>query len=157
MVGKVCILYGSPEISSPNFGKNASPRIYIYISPYRQSDVLGDLYSEKPVWDRASIFFVLQPIQLNILGTNFGGSTSMLRWVLRYLNIAIFPYSYILSITTLASRFTTFSFQLLFQLFSFQLFLGASPPLPGANPAPSGLGLPPVALASAVIKQCFTC
>ena len=31
MVGKVCILYGSPEISSPDFGKNVSPRVHLYL------------------------------------------------------------------------------------------------------------------------------
>ena len=119
---------------APPISVKTSPPVYIHlylISPYRQSGVLGDPYSEKPVWDRASIFFVLQPIQLNILGTKFGGYTSMLRWVLTFKvpeNRDFCVIVYInLSITTLASRFTTFSFQLLFQLFHFTFFGGFSP------------------------------
>ena len=38
-----------------------------------------------------------------------------------------------------------------FSTFFISTFFGGFAPLPGANPAPSGLGLPPVALASAVI------
>ena len=42
-----------------------------------------------------------------------------------------------------------------FSTFFISTFFGGFAPLPGANPAPSGLGLPPVALASAVIIKSF--
>ena len=124
MVEHPCILFGSSEISPARLSKKLSPLYRIRIS-YRQYGVFSSFAPGKTVCGGTIIFSELHHMYLSTTRAHFGDPTSMIRWVLRRLKMAIFDYSLQFSITTWQAGEHFFIFQIL-KLASLAYYYAAS-------------------------------
>ena len=99
--------------------------VFVYRISYIQYDVFLSLAPGKTVCGGTIIFSELHHMYLSTTRAHFGDPTSMIRWVLRRLKMAIFDYSLQFSITTWQAGEHFFIFQIL-KLASLAYYYAAS-------------------------------